>query len=50
MTTGLQWCLQWFLWNETNNVTYRRDHDGIVKETESNEGDGVVEQNCRQAG
>lgn len=31
-----------------NISTYCCDHDGVIKETKSNKGDGVVEQNCKQ--
>lgn len=31
-------------------MTHRCDHDGVVQEAESHEGDGVVEQDCRPAG
>lgn len=31
------------------SLTYCCNHDGIVKETESNEGHSIVEQNCKQA-
>lgn len=30
-----------------STFTYCCDHDGVIEETKSNKGDGVVQQNCK---